>query len=156
MGMTSFAQWSGLGFAPFSMPDLALFTVDRRESFVTEWATGFSDAENRSRPRQAVRLELLMTDPTWCETENPLPIRGECLNLSDDGLYAVISPGYGLAVGQRYLFQLRPADSDAEPAPLLGIIVRAERLAGENEDQVAVGVRLIESANRSLCELPCS
>ncbi|GMV95926.1 MAG: hypothetical protein AMXMBFR83_02950 [Phycisphaerae bacterium] len=146
MGTTLTAQWSGLGFAPYSSPDLPSFLSEPSGAFVTEWSTGLAHEERRSSPRQAISCEVLMTDPTWCETENPLPVRGACLDVSEDGLHAVLPDGYGLAVGQRYVFRLRPFEGEPESVPLLGTIVRAEPLVRDGSDAVAIGVRLLGPA----------
>lgn len=142
MAMTSRAQWSGLGFAPFSTPELpALLERERWGSFVTEWCTGVQRDECRRAPRRTVDLEVLMTDPGWWETENPLPVRGECRNLSEGGLYMVAPIGYGLAVGQRYLFHVGATDGGGQHESRHGTIVRSEVLLGEDDDRLGLGVR---------------
>lgn len=146
MGMTSQVSWSGSEAAPFSSPDLAFWEVGEQQGlFVTEWATGVTADENRHCPRHSVRHEVLITDPDWWETENPLPLRGECLNLSDDGLYVVVPWGYGLSIGQRYLFHLRTLDG--EEICRFGTIVRTEVLRGHAQDRMGIGVKLAGSTD---------
>jgi hypothetical protein len=141
MTMSPHIPWSGP--APFPAPELPReFDRERPSSFFTEWATGVTPDESRQRPRRSVQCEVLMTEPGWWETENPLPIRGECRNLSQDGLYAVVPVGYGLAVGQRYLFHLRWPDGRDDPVSQQGTIVRTQVLLGQGDDQIGIGVRL--------------
>jgi len=140
MAMTSHVPWSGLGFEPFPAPELPGSQVGENwGSFVTEWATGTGQEESRRKPRQAVQFEVLMTDPGWWETENPLPIRGECRNVSENGLYVVAPIGYGLAAGQRYIFHL--GGHVEGRLSQYGTIVRTEVLIGQSEDWVGLGVR---------------
>jgi hypothetical protein len=142
MAMISHVQWSGLKTEPFPVPELPGAEEGLRwGSFVTEWATGATRDESRQKPRQAVQFEVLMTDPGCWETENPLPIRGECRNLSDNGLYVVAPIGYGLGVGQRYAFHLGLHDDRGRRVSQYGTIVRTEVLLGQVEDQVGLGVR---------------
>lgn len=149
MGITSQSQWSGIAFAPFSPPELPFADMARQLDFSTEWAIGVYQEESRRSPRQSVQCEMLMVDPTWWESENSQPIRGECLNLSDDGLYGVVPLGYGLAVGQRYVFQLRLPEGELTVSQP-GTIVRTELLLGVDGDRIGVGVRL--SGPRNLVE----
>ena len=88
-----------------------------------------------------------MTDPGWWETENPLPVRGECRNLSDSGLYMVAPIGYGLAVGQRYLFHVGTMDGRGRHESRHGTIVRAEVVLGQDDDRLGIGVRFDSSLN---------
>jgi hypothetical protein len=141
MAMTSQAQWSGLSFEPFPAPELpGAEAGDSWASFVTEWATGTAQDESRRKPRQATRFEVLMTDPGWWETENPLPIRGECRNVSENGLYVVAPIGYGLAAGQRYVFHLDSSAGHDAQVSRYGTIVRTEVLLGKSDDWVGLGV----------------
>ena len=139
MAITSQIQWSGMASGPFPAPELPGAQVGENwGSFVTEWATGIAQDESRRKPRRAAQFEVLMTDPGWWETENPLPIRGECRNISENGLYVVAPIGYGLAVGQRYVFHVgSPGDHESH----YGTIVRTEVLLGENDDWVGLGIR---------------
>jgi hypothetical protein len=143
MAMTSQAEWSGLGFEPFPSPELpGMQDGGHWSSFVTEWATGTAQDECRRKPRRAVQSEVLMTDPGWWETENPLPIRGEARNVSDNGMYVIAPIGYGLAVGQRYVFHVGASDEHNGRASHYGTIVRTEVLLGRDDDRVGLGVRL--------------
>ncbi len=142
MGVTSQVQWSGTKLTPFATPDPPADTWrERPGTFITEWATGAARGESRQAPRRAVRCEVLLSDPDWWETENPLPIRGECRNLSEGGLYMVAPIGYGLGVGQRYLFHVRSGEGTGHVSQP-GVIVRTEVLLGRDEDMVGIGVRL--------------
>ncbi|HOB73922.1 MAG TPA: PilZ domain-containing protein [Phycisphaerae bacterium] len=142
MGIFSQPQWSRSGFTPFATPEPVFMNAEGREGlFVTDWATGVTQQECRQCPRRPMRHELLITDPDWWETENPLPIRGECLNLSEEGLYAVVPDGLGMAVGQRYLFEMH-SERDEDRLSRLGTIVRMEMTLGHGHDQVGIGVRL--------------
>lgn len=142
MAMTSHAKWSGLGFEPFSAPELPGTQEDGHwASFVTEWSTNTAQDECRRRPRRPVRSEVLMTDLGWWDTENPLPIRGEVLNLSENGMYVIAPIGYGLAAGQRYVFHLGSPDEQGGRASHHGTIVRTEVLLGQDDDRLGLGVR---------------
>ena len=78
------------------------------------------------------------------------PVPADCLNVSDSGLYGVVSIGYGVAMGQRYTFQLAIPERGPEPGSRQvvsqqGVIVRTELLInpkGEG-DRVGIGVQLI-------------
>lgn len=143
MGMSTQPHWGGSGFIPFSTPEpLPADAQGLKGMFVTEWATGVTHEENRQCPRHSIQQELLITDPDWWETENQLPIHGECLNVSEEGLYALVPGGYRLAVGQRYQFQLRPRTGSEKQVSQLGTIVRTEIVLGHGQDRLGIGVRL--------------
>ena len=141
MGMISQTQWSGLGFAPFSLPDWPSACAEGGTLYVTEWSTGQTPEESRISPRRTLQCAVIMTDTAWYEAENPLPVRGECLNVSDHGLYAVVPNGFGLAIGQQYLLQLLSPDPETDSEPRLGTIVRTERLLRDGADHLGIGIR---------------
>lgn len=79
----------------------------------------------------------------------PIGIPAECSNISQGGLYGVVPIGYGVAIGQRYKFQLTIGERGPEPGSRQvvsqqGEVVRAELLLGEDGygDRVGIGVRL--------------
>lgn len=127
--------------APFPIPELPeSLEGETWGAFVTEWSTGGTGDESRRAPRRTVNLEVLLTDPGWWETANPLPVRGECRNLSDNGLYMVAPIGYGLAVGQRYLFHVGPTHGRGPHESRHGTVVRAEVVLGDDADHLGLGV----------------
>ncbi|GMU23860.1 MAG: hypothetical protein AMXMBFR13_39380 [Phycisphaerae bacterium] len=130
-------------FGPCAAPDLSQLESDG-DVFATEWSSGVFLAEGRESGRRNVHCELLMIDPVAGEVDNPLPIRGECVNASAKGIYATVPIGYGLAVGQRYLFQVQLRGPDLEPRPIrqYGTIVRTELLFSDAEDRLGIGVRM--------------
>ena len=92
-------------------------------------------------PMQLIDLSL---DPVSQESR---AIPAECLNLSDWGLYGTVKIGYGVAIGQRYLFRLRARQLGPEPGSIQvisqeGLIVRTELLLGTDGDRVGISVRL--------------
>jgi hypothetical protein len=103
--------------------------------------------------RQAVRRQLrcglvLVDDVMSAPGAGTIP--GECLNVSDGGLYAVLPLGYGVTVGQRYTCRLTIPERGPEPGPVQlvsqqGMVLRTELLAGggEDEDRLGVAIRLI-------------
>jgi hypothetical protein len=105
-------------------------------------------ADKRQCPRRGLRCPLTMTqllpDPTIGDTH---PIEGECIDISDGGLYAIVPLGYGVAIGQRYLFRLRVRERGPcpDPNPVVtqeGTIMRTELLLDAGGDRVGIGVRL--------------
>jgi hypothetical protein len=77
-----------------------------------------------------------------------LLIRAECRNVSQNGLYAEVPIGFGVAKGQQYVFHLDFGENGPSPGGehvvQPGTVVRTELLIAENgeEDRVGIGVRL--------------
>jgi len=76
-------------------------------------------------------------------------VPADCLNVSDVGLYGIVPIGYGVAMGQRYTFQLAIGERGPEPGSRQvisqqGVIVRTELLINPRgeADLVGVGVQL--------------
>jgi hypothetical protein len=79
--------------------------------------------------------------------QNPHPadaISGECLNISEGGLYGTIPIGYGMAVGQRYICRLRTRELGPDGQQVVlrqGVVVRTELLLSDDGHQVGIAVR---------------
>jgi hypothetical protein len=106
------------------------------------------DQDLRQCRRRALRCKLAVIDPGPDGGECPVTIIGECLDISDGGLYAVVPTGHDLAVGQRYMFELALTELGPEPGTAQrvrqrGQIVRTELLMSEKGYQVGIGVHLL-------------
>ncbi|MHC4442696.1 MAG: hypothetical protein ACYTF1_19700 [Planctomycetota bacterium] len=112
------------------------------------WKHTTDDSVKRVCERHSYKHEVLMLNGT-SNNDAPKPIPAECTNISDSGLYAIVPFGYGVALKQRYNFQLtinRPGPEQG-PRDLIsqrGEIMRVELLFGEDgyADHVGIGVRL--------------
>jgi len=109
------------------------------------------ESEKRRLPRRSLQCELTMVNSIGVGGDGgkPAAIPAECSNISQGGLYAVVPIGYGVAIGQRYRFELTVGERGPEPGSRQvvsqqGEIVRAELLLGEDGygDRVGIGVRL--------------
>lgn len=105
--------------------------------------------ERRQRPRRELSCKLTLIDNVMSASSDPPTIPGECLNISDSGLYATVPLGYGVTIGQRYTFRLMVPEVGPEPGPTQivsqqGLIIRTELLVGfENgNDRLGIAVRL--------------
>lgn len=102
-------------------------------------------AEKRYSARRALNCTVQMLPLASDQQPHPADaISGDCLNISDTGLYATVAIGYGMAVGQRYVLRLRTRELGPEGPQLvlrIGIITRTELVLGAGADQVGVGVR---------------
>jgi len=113
------------------------------------WQRATRDTERRQGPRRTLRCALRLTDNNLGQHSDPAVIPAECSNISNGGLYGIVPIGYGVAIGQRYTFQLTIGERGPEPGirqivSQQGEIVRAELLLGEDGygDRVGIGVRL--------------
>ena len=113
------------------------------------WQPVVRDEEKRQWPRRSLRCALKLINLTRGQVTEPTAVPAECSNISNGGLYAVVPIGYGVAIGQRYNFQLSVGERGPEPGARQmvsqqGEIMRAELLLGEDGygDRVGVGVRL--------------
>jgi hypothetical protein len=114
---------------------------------MSPWQQATRESEKRRFPRRSLQCTLTMLDRVGAG--QPMGIPAECSNISQGGLYAVVPIGYGVAIGQRYKFQLTIGERGPEPGSRQtvsqqGEIVRAELLLGEDGygDRVGIGVRL--------------
>ena len=115
----------------------------------TRWQRATREREKRQAPRRSLRCVLTLIDNTRDRQEEPAAIPAECSNISNGGLYGIVPIGYGVAIGQRYTFQLTIGERGPEPGSRQvisqqGEIMRAELLLGEDGygDRVGIAVRL--------------
>jgi hypothetical protein len=114
------------------------------------WVRSSPDEEKRQCNRRGLRCKISLIDHSPGDDVQAHPVPADCLNVSDSGLYGVVSLGYGVAMGQRYTFQLAIPERGPEPGSRQvvsqqGLIVRTELLInskGEG-DRVGIGVQLI-------------
>ncbi len=118
--------------------------------FASRWHIGLRDEEKRQCPRRSLRCPIALIDNVTESDHEPRTVPAECMNVSEDGLYAIVPIGYGVAMGQRYTFRLSTGERGPEPGMnqivmQQGRIVRTELLLGANgqTDRVGVGVKLI-------------
>ena len=77
-----------------------------------------------------------------------MTIPGQCFNISQGGLYAIVPGGYQVATGQSYNFEMAVAECGPEPGTQQvvsqrGRIVRMDLLLGASGNQLGIGVRLV-------------
>jgi len=91
----------------------------------------------------------LLSCPEDISDTQPARIVGDAVEFGDGGLYGVVPIGYGVAIGQRYTFQLSISERGPEPGSgqmitQQGVVVRTELLinADGEGDRVGIGVRL--------------
>lgn len=99
----------------------------------------------RQCPRRSLHCDICMVEPG---VENTTMIRGECLNISDDGLYAIVPIDFNIAAGQRYWFELcigelGPEPGDCQAVRQQGVITRTELVLDDDQDRMGIGVHLI-------------
>jgi hypothetical protein len=104
--------------------------------------------DRRDSDRRNLRCPMQMIDPSLdAVSQESRAIPAECLNLSQWGLYGTVKIGYGVAIGQRYVFRLRIKELGPEPGSVRvisqeGLIVRTELLLAKDGDRVGISVRL--------------
>jgi hypothetical protein len=106
------------------------------------------DKDMRQCARRALRCHMIMIDLADEGEEGPLTISGECLDISDSGLYAIVPIGYSLEVGQQFTFQLTISERGPEPGACQvvsqrGRVVRTDLLMSAEGHQLGIGVRLV-------------
>jgi hypothetical protein len=107
------------------------------------------DTEKRQSERRSLSCPVVLVTEVIGESEHPRDIPGDCTNIGNGGLYATVPIGYGVAIGQRYTFELTIRERGPEPGARQtvsqqGEIVRVELLLGEDgyAERIGVGVRL--------------
>lgn len=116
---------------------------------VPSWTgiTPSGEPDKRQCPRRSLRCGLRMVDVAVDGESGPVIIAGMCVNISRDGLYALVPIGYGVNVGQTYLFHLSLAELGPEPGShrivsQKGRVVRIDLLSSGENHQLGIGVRL--------------
>jgi|GEM_PF-1953244 len=104
----------------------------------------------RQTVRRPLRCKLVLVNDVMSAPVHAGVIPGECLNVSDGGLYAVVPLGCGVRVGHRYTCRLFIPERGPEPGPVQtvsqqGMVLRTELLAGggRDEDRLGVAIKLI-------------
>lgn len=123
------------GFPPYPP------AMGRTASILDEEAIG----EKRRCRRRALHCPVQMI-PLSSDVDPPVAdaIMGECLDISQDGFYGTVPIGYGMAVGQRYIFRLRTREPGPDGQQIVlrqGVVLRTELLLSADGDQVGFGVR---------------
>jgi len=110
---------------------------------------GLSRHEKRQGDRRSLRCEMLLIGNVMDDVEEPIKIPGQCLNISNGGLYGVVPVGYGVAIGQRYTFHLATCECGPEPdssqlVSQQGRVLRTELQIGPAGtcDRLGIAVRL--------------
>jgi len=107
------------------------------------------DNEKRQCRRRGLRCNMQLIKSYFSKDTRPTAIPAECFNVSKLGLYGIVSVGHGVAMGQRYTFQLtigEPGPAAAEQiVTQQGTIVRTELLISPDgrNDRVGIGVKLV-------------
>ncbi|HSW44820.1 MAG TPA: hypothetical protein VLM89_04550 [Phycisphaerae bacterium] len=108
------------------------------------------DEEKRRCRRRGLRCKLKLLDDAGGPDAQPHMIPGDCYNISDVGLYAIVPIGYGATMGHRYTFELEvcepgPGAGNCQLIAQQGVIARTELLVGPDgqSDRVGIGVRLV-------------
>ncbi len=101
--------------------------------------------EKRQCPRRSLHCSVQMIPLATDQQPHPADaITAECWNISEGGLYATVPIGYGMAVGQRYVFRLRTRELGPDGQQVVlrqGVVLRTELQLSSDGDQVGVGVR---------------
>ncbi len=116
-------------------------------SFLRRWEIATREREKRQGRRRSLRCSVqLLSD---AEDNGQPPLHAECLNIGDGGLFAILPGSAGVAIGQRYTFQLNIGERGPEPGhgqcvSQKGEIIRLELLLGQEgyADRIGIGVRL--------------
>jgi hypothetical protein len=116
--------------------------------FYLPWSFRTREEEKRQCARRSLRCELALVNAQTNDEGAPHSIPGECMNFSEGGLYAIVPIGFGVAMGQRYTFQLKIGECGPEPGSShivqqQGEITRTELLLGEggSPDRVGIAVK---------------
>ena len=125
-------------------------TLPTGKAYQMHWVRSSPDEEKRQCNRRGLRCKMTLIEHSPVDDIQAHPVPANCLNVSDSGLYGVVPIGYGVAMGQRYTFQLAIPERGPEPGAeqvisQQGLIVRAELLfnpKGEG-NRVGIGVQLI-------------
>lgn len=104
--------------------------------------------EKRQSPRRDLHCSALLIDE-FGGKGLPRAIPAQCTNVSNSGLFAIVPMGYGVAIGQRYAFQLAIQEHGTETRSRQtiaqqGEIMRVELQFGEDgyANEIGIGVRL--------------
>lgn len=113
------------------------------------WQMPTRESEKRQAPRRSLSCSLSLIGGPRGSRAAPVTVPADCCNISSGGLYAIVTIGYGVAIGQRYTFQLTVGERGPEPGTRQivsqqGEVMRAELLLGEDGygDRIGIGVRL--------------
>ena len=130
-------------------PPLRSRKAEAASNSMMRWQRAGREKEKRQWPRRSLRCPLTLIDNAGEPKSNAVVISAECSDVGNGGLYGIVPIGYGVAIGQRYTFELTIGERGPEPGSRQvvsqqGEIVRAELLLGEDGygDRVGVGVRL--------------
>ncbi len=145
-------------YTPSPLPSTA-----GRHTSASQWSYPAS-LSSRNDYRQSARRPLkcrLLLEAGAARPDTSLPdaslpdatvVPGQCVNVSDSGLYAVVPLDCCVAVDQRYTFRLMIDERGPEPGEVQlvsqqGLVTRTELLAGtaDEEDRVGIGVRFVGS-----------
>lgn len=125
-------------------------TIDYQKMRLMQRVRFSPDEEKRQCRRRGLRCKMALIDDSGGPDAQPRSISGSCFNISDVGLYGIVPLGHGVAMGQRYTFQLTvgepgPGAGGCQIVAQQGIVVRSELLVGLDgqTDRVGVGVQLI-------------
>ena len=118
------------------------------------WYSRSKDEEKRQCTRRSLRCEIVLVNDQMEDEGKARFILGECMNFSEGGLYGIVPIGFGVAIGQRYTFQLKIGECGPEPGlrnvvRQPGQIARTELLLGENGQPDRVGVAVKLTGHRS-------
>jgi len=123
-------------------------TARRPNRFIAAGQQTGRAQENRQCSRRSLHCAVALVDHAG-EKDERVVISAECTNVCNGGVFAIVPMGYGVAIGQRYTFQLAVRERGPEAgSPQIvsqpGEIVRVELLLGEDgyADQLGIGVRL--------------
>jgi len=125
-------------------------TMPMHKAYQMHWVRSSPDEEKRQCNRRGLRCKMTLINNSPGDDVQAHLVPGDCLNVSDSGLFGVVPIGFGVAMGQRYTFQLSIPERGPEPGAeqvisQQGTIVRAELLINPNGEgnRVGIGVQLI-------------
>lgn len=116
-------------------------------SLLRRWEIATRERDKRQGRRRSLRCSVQLLDDA--EGNGQPPLHAECLNIGDGGLFAVLPGNVGVAIGQRYTFQLNIGERGPEPGcrqcvSQQGEVIRLELLLGQEgyANRIGIGVRL--------------
>ncbi len=105
--------------------------------------------EARQVNRRPLCCSMMLVEPGADPSDPSAAVPGACLNVCDGGLYGTVPLGYGVGMGQHYVFRLMIAERGPEPGNIQtvqqeGRVIRTELLVSRDgsDDRLGIAVRL--------------
>lgn len=121
------------------------FSTTSSGGFLRRWQIATRERDKRQGRRRSLHCHVQLIAEQ--EGRPTVTLEAECINIGDNGLFAILPSNANVAIGQRYLFRLSIGERGPEPGSeqtvsQQGEIIRKELLLGQNGYAVGIGVRL--------------